>query len=298
MTMLLKCIYGSICGTLRGEADFDALAKSGVECQQLAEETVKTANKTKQRCDKVVTFCKDVKSTFEGMRSDPRVAVKLIGYRDEVQTTIAFAREMDDLALECAEKAKGMNTAIETGLRSLPRATREMIENEVGEERDIETKRDRELMDVDGATRELEICNRDIMDMNALTAAQRGNAAFDGLATNGDRILQMFDRIQELSASIVRISSSIIQQQSCCAQLFATAAQAKEMLRCVRMAAVISKMATAAQRLIGALIRPIQTAWDKFGVILDELNAAKKIKNFFGGMNPQGLFNRRSIDVQ
>lgn len=288
--LTFDCFCGTLCGSLQGETDFEAITQSGVECHRVAEETIELTDNTTARFDKVVVFAKDVKSTLSGFRTDPKTVVKMMGYRDEMRDTIQLAGEVDDLARECVDKANEMNDAMQRGLNGLPEATRDAIEKELSGEEEIETRQDRELIDVDEAARELEICERDLGDVDVFTAAQRGNVAFEGIVQNGDRILAMFDRIRELSASIARITQAIMAEHSCCGQIRAVASQGKEMIRCLQMSAVISKMAIAAQRLIKALTGPMKVLRIKCGSLLDEINAAKKIKNFFNDMN---LFNSR-----
>jgi ferritin-like metal-binding protein YciE len=279
--MSLSCLCGSLGDTLCGNTDIDGLITAGSETKRLAEETVELSNNTQEKGQKVIDFCRDVQDTLSNIGTNPKSFVQIMGLKDQMQETVAEAAEIDDMAQQCVDKSNQMKAAMERGVESLPPSSKEAIR----EDEETDDEMDKHLLDVDEDIQELEQCTESLKNMNFFTASQSGTRAFSGLVTKGEVCRTMFEQVKNFAASIARITQVFV-QQNCCANFQAFVGEASDMIKCIRLSSLISAIATAAKRLIQAMINLIKVAWEKFARLLDEFPAAKKIENFVNGINP------------
>jgi hypothetical protein len=284
--MLLSCI----CGTLCGETDLKGLRAAGSDCHRLAGETVELAVGTKTKCQSVIDFAQHVKATLTGIgitKMDPSSFMAIMEYQDKMKDTMDLAGEMDDLAGQCVVKSTEMSGAMQRGVDSLPQVTRDEIAETTGGDDESDMK----LLDLDKDIEEIENCTEGLRTMDIFSVATSGSRAFGSLVNKGEVCKKMLDRVEELSTSIARITQAFM-QQSGCAQIQAALSETKNMLRCISLSNLMTKIAKAARRLIQAIFNLLSVAWDKFKVLLEQFGAAKKIKNFVNGISP---FGERSI---
>jgi hypothetical protein len=278
--MLLSCI----CGTLCGETDFEGLRAAGSDCHRLAAETCELAVSTETKCQNVIDFAQDVMANLIGIgtKMNPSSLMAIMEYQDKMKDTMAIAGEMDALAGQCVNKSTEMSRAMQRGVDSLPQVTKGEIE-----QMDTVEASDMKLIDLDKDIEEIENCTESLRNMDIFSAASSGSSAFGGLVNKGGLCKVMFERVEELSTSIARITQAFM-QQSGCAQIQAAVSEAKNMLRCISLSSLMTKIAEAARRLIQAIFDLLSTAWNKFKDLLEQFGAAKKIKNFVNGIKPFG----------
>lgn len=287
--MLLSCI----CGTLCGETDLKGLRAAGSDCHRLAGETVELAVGTKTKCQSVIDFAQHVKANLTGIgtKMDPSSFMAIMEYQDKMKDTMALAGEMDDLAGQCVVKSTEMSGAMQRGVDSLPQVTKDEIAETTSED-----ESDTKLLDLDKDIEEIENCTEGLRTMDIFSVATSGSSAFGSLVNKGELCKKMLERVEELSTSIARITQAFM-QQSGCAQIQAALSETKNMLRCISLSNLMTKIATAARRLIQAIFNLLSVAWDKFKVLLEQFGAAKKIKNFVNGISPFGERGIKGADA-
>jgi uncharacterized phage infection (PIP) family protein YhgE len=276
--MLLSCL----CGTLCGETDLKGLRAAGSDCHRLAAETVELAVGTEAKCQNVIDFAQDVKANLTeiGTKMNPSSFMAVMEYQDKMKDTMALAGEMDSLAGKCVDKSTEMSGAMQRGVDSLPQVTKDGIE-----EMNTEDESDMKLLDLDKDIKEIENCTESLRNMDIFSVATSGSSAFGSIVNKGGLCKKMFERVEELSTSIARITQAFM-QQSGCAQIQAALSETKNMLRCISLSSLMTKIAKAARRLIQAIFNLLSTAWNKFKDLLEQFGAAKKIKNFVNGISP------------
>ena len=196
----------------------------------------------------------------------------------------ALADQMDDIATKCVQKSRHMTKALQRGVDSLPHPVqKELAKEDTNRKDDYDVAGMKtEISRVDQDIVELDSCTRSLQKANLFTAASSGKAAFEGLESKQNLCGSLFTKIKLLSTSIMRMAQAFM-GDSCCSQLWAFASEARNLFQCLRLSKLVTLAAKAARRLVTAIAQLFKTAWLKFKALLDEFEAAKKIKNIGSG---------------
>jgi hypothetical protein len=261
-------------------ADLNGLQSAGNECRALAEQTSMLSATARNKGQSVVDYTREVRDTLKNfgtkMDASTFVSIKALIENNKMTEAKTAASEMNDIAMECVNKSKAMAAAMQKGVKSLPDPVKDDLEDA---KRDTDDEDVTEILDIHQDIQDLDNCTRDIKQMNLLSAARSGADAFLGLAEKQEACRNMFSKMKDLSASVVRLSEAFM-EQNCCIRMRAMPSQANDMLKCIRLSGLITKIAEAVRTLIKAILRFLGAAWEKIKGFLDEFQAAKKIKTF------------------
>lgn len=277
---MLSCISSTLCC----DANVDGLLEAANDSQRLAQETGEICNGIKDRGQNLLDVCSDIQGKLSrfGKKIDATTykhIMELLESQSKMKETIEAAGEMDDMALECLGKSNEMTKAMEKGIESLPTPVKDEIMSE-GNDEEENKDRDTELLaDVNEDIKDLEDCTESIQNMNLFSAARSGSSAFEGLASKGELCQTIFDKVKELAGSVLDITGAFV-GQTCCAQVQAVFTQGRDILSCLRMSTLMSKLAEAGDRLVKAIMNLLKIAEEKIMGFMEEFQAAKKIQHF------------------
>jgi hypothetical protein len=286
--MLVPCTVVSLCCGYKG----GEFREMGRECGKLASETAELAVSARSKGERAISDSNDVGGTltsFGKVNADTFVKIKGLINDDKAQEMASLAGDMEELADGITEKADAMMEAVQRGIDSLPDPIKDEITEkyaaEDNDDDDEEMASARELLDVDSDLQEVETSSRSVGSMNIFTAAVQGQEAF-GVVTEKENVcMAMFDKIRGLTEKLIRLCRALA-VGTCCEQLRAAAAGAKELFQCLRLSKLIKLLAQAAKKLIQAIARFVKLSWEKFRGFLAEFDAAKRLGRFLEKVNP------------
>eukprot|EP00548_Thalassiothrix_antarctica_P004625 CAMPEP_0194141842 /NCGR_PEP_ID=MMETSP0152-20130528/11218_1 /TAXON_ID=1049557 /ORGANISM="Thalassiothrix antarctica, Strain L6-D1" /LENGTH=337 /DNA_ID=CAMNT_0038840607 /DNA_START=35 /DNA_END=1048 /DNA_ORIENTATION=- len=269
----------------------------------IAEDVIDRCNKTEAKSREIIDFASNIKTALNGVdnKLNPSSYVELqkLCQDEDMKSKLTVASEMNDLAIECAEKASELSTTMQQGADSSPEEVKEAFEksnsvdpeksNSVDPEKsnsaDTELDEEAEVQAFENDVSDLEECIANLESTNVLTAGSQGSSAFDVFDNKLLSSQKLFDRIKELTISIATIAQTF-QLDGCCAKAKAAAIAIAEMKKCMQMSKVVSSLADLGQKLIAAILKFINVAWDKLTNSTGEFVAAKKLKNFINVLDP------------
>lgn len=266
--------------------DLGGLSEASDDGKRLAEETIALCNTTQQKSRSVINFAEDTETTLRDLDGvNPSKFMKVLELLDDDKrkAMLSTVTGMDDLAIECSAKARGMQDAMQRGVDSMP----DFIKDQANEEGDADRGPEEDIPDFEADITDLQECTKSLQSMNLFTAATTGTRAFEGLVNKSGVCQTVFEYIKNLSITVARISQGL-QFDSCCAQLQGGLGTLKEMMKCLRLTNIIQTLADTGRRLIDAFVDLVKVAWEKFGHFVDEFNAAKKLQHWVGGLTPLG----------
>lgn len=257
----------------------NVLQSSAIECRQLAEETAGICVHALMKGQAVLNNSKEIKDSLDSLptrnaSANTFVKITKLIENNKIKEAKDLVSEMDDMALMCADKSKAITIAMQKGVDSLPSPAKDHLQEE-----DRETDNEEELLDLSQDIEDLETCTRDIKRMNLFSAARSGADGFRGLLEKEELCRTMFGKIKDFAVSIVRLTDAFM-NQNCCVQIGAAITNAGDLMKCIRLGALMSKIAEAVRKLFQAIIRFMQTALERIFHLAEEFQAAKKIKNF------------------
>lgn len=297
MSICMPCVAAA-------NLDLQGLVSAGNDTKTLAAETTDLCVSTRERGEMVVSFGQEIKTTLSelvGNKMNPAafMSIKDLLNDEKMKGTLDLAQEMDGLAIQCADKSTAMKDAMQRGVDSMP----DMIKDteDADESEDTEGDDEMDLGEFENDIAELEECTEGLRSMNLLTAATKGQRAFEGLSNKGVACDNLFGKIKDLCATVGRLCETFL-MDNCCAQIQAGIASLKDMKRCLSLSDLIGSLAALGRRLIESFIALIKVAWEKFSHFLEEFQASKKLKNFMNGLNPlkntaAGNFLQGAADV-
>jgi hypothetical protein len=302
--------------TLCCTADINGLTAASRECGASADEITQLSTTARSNGEAAVQYVQHVQQVLAGLRDvrglDPSTFAKFRSLVDDdgrAKKVLDGVGQMDDLALACVSKAKGISESLKRGVDALPAQLKdEVLESEnqgnsssgnqarslegggggIPEDADDDERALAQLLDVDENVAEVETSTRGVADLNLFSVALKGRGVFEGLSSKNAVCAQIFERIQSVAATISRICAAFA-GDNCCMQLRAVTAGAGDLVKCIRLSDLIQRAAEAAGKLIRAIVGFFRAVGEKFRGFLDEFDAAKKIGNFVSDHNPLKL---------
>ena len=277
---MLSCMASTFCGN----AKMDDVQSSGIACRQFAEETAGICVNALKKQQSVDDYTREVKGALESLlptkhiSASTYVTIKDLIENNKLKKAMVLASEMDDLALECAKKSKEITEMMQKGVDSLPDPVKHHVQDE-DRETDDEDEETMELLSITQDTEDLETCTRSIKRTNFFSMTGLGVDAFQGLCAKEELCQTMFGKIKEFAISIVRLTEAFM-SQNCCAQISAVVSNTNDLIKCIRLSVLMSKIAEAVRKLIQAIIRFMQAVWERIERFAEEFQAANKIKSF------------------
>mmetsp|Transcript_21989 Transcript_21989/g.32477 ORF Transcript_21989/g.32477 Transcript_21989/m.32477 type:complete len:299 (-) Transcript_21989:77-973(-) len=258
---MFPCLVRTLCCG----ADADKLQNAGSKVGRLARETSGHCVETNTKSQQLIAFATDVKTTFVGFADgiDPSdfQNVQSLVSGDKMNSNIALAKEMDDLALQCVNKSMEMTKALKEGIEALP----EPVKKEINDDNDEDSNTDQpDLPDIDKDIEELEECTKNIDNMNFFSAKEAGENAFEGLTNKGEVCQKVFGSMKDFADSIVEINDAFSNAKNCCGKIFTVVSEAKEIMRSIRLAKLIQLFAESAAKLIKSIIALMKAVMKKF----------------------------------
>jgi hypothetical protein len=204
---------------------------------------------------------------------------------DMMKSIIKDMKVMQKESLSCVTQSKKLTKTLEAGARDIPDFIKN-VDEEVSEESSQgteEVSEDHDINDIESDIAEINNSAKSLESMDWFTANPKGSLAFESLATRGDIITTLFNRMKILVESIGEISQSFL-IQGCGSKVKASVSGAKDMLHCLHLSKSLEKFAKLALSAIQAIAKFIKAAWTRIKAFVKEYQAARKIQSFTNGI--------------
>ncbi|KAG7368978.1 hypothetical protein IV203_031721 [Nitzschia inconspicua] len=204
-------------------------------------------------------------------------SVRELASGGEIQEAINFAKNMDDIVLECTSKSVAMVDRVVEGFRNMPQILTEGIEPAAAGKEDS----DPEPVDVENDIQELEEAKRAIESANVIGAAKAGVRGFSGVSSKTTACSNMIQLIQKFATDCLKTIESFMGSWD----LEAATHKIMEMCRLVSLGELMKEFANQIERLTIAMIELMKASATKFRSLdLGNLNESLgKVQGALGG---------------
>jgi hypothetical protein len=309
--------------TLCCTTDLNGVTSACRECSTSADEIVQLSETARSNGETAIQYVQHVQQVLASLKDiqclNPDTFMQFKSLVDDdggrAKKTLEGVNQMDDLALACVQKARGISDSLQRGVDALPAQVKDDLMEDASQgisssinnnqARSLETvgggrgagltddadddeRALAKLLDVDENVTEVENSTRGVGDLSLFSVAVKGRGIFEGLSSKNALCTQIFERIQSVATTISRICAAFA-GGNCCLQLQAVTVGAGDLVKCIRLSNLIQRAAEAAGKLIRAIVSFFRAVGDKFRGCLDEFDAAKKIGNFVKDHNPVKL---------
>lgn len=254
-----------------------------------------------------IQYTRDVANVLQGFQGGG-LDLKTFGQIRELveekkaRKALGLAREMDDMALDMAKKAKHMTETLAKSAQDIiPENVRDDLMQEgtttsttktrgVGDGND-DGCNDEEasalmvlLGHADSDVEEVKTNTRSMEQVDIFTAGNTGRDAFSKVADKENVAVKIFQEIKSVSDTILETLAVGASGDSLCAQLFVGLTGIQAMFKALRLSKLIERALITVRKILEAFISFINTSWDKFQKFFDEFDAGKKLERFTDGI--------------
>lgn len=174
----------------------------------------------------------------------------------EIQDAINFAKNMDDMVLECTSKSVAMVNRVIEGFSNMPDILTEGIEPATAGKKES----DPEPVDVEKDINELEEAKRAIESANVIGAAKAGVRGFSGVSSKAVSCGEMIELIQTFATNCLETIESFMGSWD----LEAATNKIMEMCRLVSLGELMKSFANQIERLAVVMIELMKATVSKF----------------------------------
>jgi hypothetical protein len=252
-----------------------AMQKRGQECNQVARETMELCETTKTKSDQMVAFGSEIQSTLQSFGSSSMDASALETIRDltdgeKLAQAMELAKDMDVIALGCADKSVQMIDIMEDAMDDLPDALEKLIDQAADQQDDED---DEVLLSLDSLDKDIEdvkSCIDSIQHLNIATALQLGLQAFEQLSSKAQQSRAMFESIQGFSKTVQDITNDFQNMD-----IISLSSKLKDILRCIRLSEVMRAFAEGTKKIMQVIIDLFKATSDRISTLWAALAFAK-----------------------
>jgi len=278
------------------QTNVSSLLAAANECNDRAAETKVLSTNAVDKCQQLIQFAVKVEDAMDSIKSkrlSPSTFKKIVDLMKEgtASRTMEMARGMEDIALECEHKSRGMKETVE---RSLP-------EWELEHEEELHKSKafgggDEDDEDLEKHVDEVSQWTQTLRDTKSMfSIIKSGRTTFGGVVSKTNVCMSLFERIRGLCVQVCDLSQGMEFDGSCWSLMQSGVGGVKDMLRCVSLSKIIIVLSDIARRLAQAIYSLLDVLWGKVRDFLDQFVAAKQIKNWVHGMNPFRKGDTRSM---
>jgi len=318
MLMLSSVVSSLTCCNSSNDAAQQGMVDAACECKGQVEQAAALCTQARDvPGSALVTTSREIRDDLSHLGGtdglDASVFYKLRDFVDKNQTRQArdAARGLEDLAKQILDRTTAMDQSLNKGIDSLPEDLREQCAAEYDEKAKAratpttqsrgmegvdEEELERQLLDVDTDIAELENASSQTRGfggrpgLSIFSASTTGTAVLEGTTAKGKRCQDLLTKMRDLCGAVIRLLKAMVAPDNCCCtRLRAIAAMAASLFQCRHLVALLRKVAEAVMRLVEAIGKVLDLAWDRFQGFLSEFDAAKKLGRFASGVMNSGV---------
>lgn len=282
------------------------------KCRNLAEKSIPITKLASERGVALLSLAGQNQTAMRGLGEDtdtnrgleeaPKIFLKIQHLLDDSQIveSIADCKEMAKMAKELVGYTNDMANTLQKAIDSLPEhyqdddhddadgtktpqtRSRSILAQEIEDEDDVDTQEilkllthiDADIQDVYASS------NQARGGLDIFTASTMGSKVFELTQSKGQLAIDLFRQMSNLNTVLADGVSTVLADSKCCIKLHAAMKSVSTLLRSQKLVKVLVSAATAVERLMDALEKLVEVAWQKMQGFLEQFAAAKKLGKF------------------